>query len=192
MGCHEIVVIEHQRLRGDEGRYAIPLSELTEQPPYALERRLSAPQRIAETAPWVQSTKCQIVPSSQAGNLAKTRINCRCQVCAFFHSFGDEYKAVLPFFNEGCEHGDKADYILDKEQRSKRLSRFANIGVDAVSAGSEQLGRGVVLGRAFICAEFASIKAACLDLLEDITKAGEPHGTGVTRLWANMERAVDD
>jgi hypothetical protein len=61
-----------------------------------------------------------------------------------------------------------------------------------VSAGSEQLGRGFVLGRTLICAEFASIKAACLELLEDIAKAGEPHGTGVTRLWANMDRAVDD
>jgi hypothetical protein len=28
-------------------------------------------------------------------------LNCRCHVCAFFHSREDEYKILIPFMREG-------------------------------------------------------------------------------------------
>jgi hypothetical protein len=124
-------------------------------------------------------------------NLARATVNCRCHVCAFFHSREDEYNIMLPFMKEGIDAGDRAVYILDKHQRAERLQRLADTGVDM--ALIEESGQLEV--RAW---ENAHLKGGRFDqnamiaLLENVAKAGANRGTGITRLWANMEWAVTD
>src|ERR1700730_4983128 len=80
--------------------------------------------------------------TSRTVNLARSTVNCRCHVCAFFNSRDDEYKVMLPFIKEGFDLGDRAVYILDQNQRSERLQRLAETGVDTSkrSAQSAPLG----------------------------------------------------
>jgi hypothetical protein len=124
-------------------------------------------------------------------NLARATVNCRCHVCAFFSSRDDEYRVMLPFIKDGIEAGDRAVHILDKHQRAERLERLTAVGVDA--AGAEASGQLEV--RPW---EEAYLRPGRFDqyamvaLVEDIARSGARGGTGMTRLWANMEWALLD
>jgi hypothetical protein len=61
--------------------------------------------------------------SNSSVNLARSTLDWRRHVCAFFHSKEDEYKVLLPFMKGGFEAGDRAVHILDKDQRAERLRR---------------------------------------------------------------------
>ena len=122
-------------------------------------------------------------------NLARATVNCRCHVCAFFHSREDEYEVMLPFIKEGIDVGDRAVYILDKNERTERLRRLADTGVN--TTGVEE--RGQLEVRAWENAYLAAGRFdqhGMITLIEDVAKAGADRGTGITRLWANMDWAV--
>jgi hypothetical protein len=127
----------------------------------------------------------------RAVRLAGSTIGCRCHVCAFFDSPDEEYRILLPFVKEGFETGDKTFLILDKEQRTERLHRLAAIGIDPEAA--EQRGQPEVRGW-----ENAHLRPgrfdqhAMIGLLEDVFRSDEQKGFGLTRLWANMEWALQD
>jgi hypothetical protein len=72
---------------------------------------------------------------SQA-TLARATVNCRCHVCAFFHSREDEYSVLMPFMLEGFLAGDNAIHILDKDHRTERMRRLTKGGINA--EGAEQ------------------------------------------------------
>jgi hypothetical protein len=112
-------------------------------------------------------------------------------VCAFFSSRDDEDKVMLPFFKEGFDMGDRAVYILDKKQRSERLQRLAETGIDTASAEAS----GQLEVRPW---ENAYLRPgrfdqyAMIDLLEEVAKAATQRAPTMTRLWANMEWALLD
>jgi hypothetical protein len=122
-------------------------------------------------------------------NLARSTIDCRCHVCAFFDTREDEYKVLLPFIKEGLEAGDRAVQIIDKHWRTERLSHLAKTGVDIDAA--ERSGQLEIRDW-----ESAYLRGGTFDqdamlaLLEDLAMTGERRGTGITRLWANMEWAL--
>jgi hypothetical protein len=128
--------------------------------------------------------------TSRTVNLARATVNCRCHVCAFFNSRDDEEKVMLPFFKEGLDLGDRAVYILDKSERSDRVQRLADTGVDTAEAEAS----GQLEVRSW---ENAYLRPgrfdqyAMIDLLEEVAKASH-RGPGMTRLWANMEWALLD
>jgi hypothetical protein len=128
---------------------------------------------------------------SRTVNLARATVNCRCHVCAFFSSRDDEDKVMLPFFKEGFDMGDRAVYILDKKQRSERLQRLAETGIDTASAEAS----GQLEVRPW---ENAYLRPgrfdqyAMIDLLEEVAKAATQRAPTMTRLWANMEWALLD
>jgi hypothetical protein len=82
-------------------------------------------------------------------------------------------------------------YILDKHQRTERLQRLADTGVD--TARIEESGQLEL--RQW---EDAHLKGGRFDqhamiaLLKNVVKVGTSRGTGITRLWANMEWAATD
>ena len=80
--------------------------------------------------------------TSRTVNLARSTVNCRCHVCAFFNSRDDEYKVMLPFIKEGFDVGDRAVYILDKNQRSERLQRLASTLQESKQAVSSKCAPG--------------------------------------------------
>jgi hypothetical protein len=132
-----------------------------------------------------------MVENTRTVNLARATVNCRCHVCAFFHSRDDEYKVMLPFFKEGMDAGDRAVHIIDNDQRSERMERLAGTGIDVASA--EAGGRFEL--RPW---ESAYLKPgrfdqyAMIQLLEEFAKTSAQTDTGITRLWANMEWALLD
>ena len=128
--------------------------------------------------------------NSKQVTLARSAVDRRCHVCAFFHSREDEYKVMLPFLKEGLEAGEKVFQIMDQRQRDERSQRLTDAGVDAAAA--EQ--NGLLEVRPWENAHLSDGRFdqhAMIALVEGIAKDGEKR-SGVTRLWANMEWALED
>lgn len=128
---------------------------------------------------------------TKAITLAKATVICRCHVCAFFSNREDEYGVLLPFMKEGFDAGDRAVHILHKDDRGERMRRLAESGIDA--EGAER--NGLLDMRSW---ENAYLRGGRFDqnhmieLLSELGSAGDRQGSGVTRLWANMEWALLD
>ena len=123
--------------------------------------------------------------------LARSQLNCRCHVCAFFHSREDEYKILIPFMREGLDAGDRAVQIVGAEHRAEQIRRLTESGVDASAA--EQSGQLEVLTW-----ENAVLRGgrfdqyAMIGALQEIATEGERQGFAITRIWANMGWALGD
>ena len=128
---------------------------------------------------------------SKTVGLARSRLNCRCHVCAFFHSREDEYKILIPFMREGLDAGDRAVQIVGAEHRAEQIRRLTESGVDASAA--EQSGQLEVLTW-----ENAVLRGgrfdqyAMIGALQEIATEGERQGFAITRIWANMGWALGD
>jgi hypothetical protein len=128
---------------------------------------------------------------TKSANLARATVACGCHVCAFFHSRDDEYEVLLPFLKEGFESGDKAVHIIDQKDGADRLRRLTNGGIDA-NAGEQN---GQIEVRAWENAYLHGGRfdqKAMLALIEEVLTAGKQQGFALTRLWANMEWALED
>src|ERR1700704_453838 len=113
---------------------------------------------------------------------ARSTVSCRCHVCAFFNS---RYNVMLPFIKEGF------DDILDRNQRSERMQRLTDTGVDTAEAEAS----GQLEVRPWENAYLRSGRFdqyAMINLLEKVAKSAMQQGPGMTRLWANMEWALLD
>jgi len=126
-----------------------------------------------------------------AVQLAKTIIDTRCHVCAFFRGSNEEYKTLIPFLKEGLDLGDKAVEILEPARRPEHVRRLTEAGI----AVKRVLERGQLELRGW---KDTYLRTGRFDLrgmtalLEEIARAGERRGTGVTRLWADMQWAAED
>jgi hypothetical protein len=122
--------------------------------------------------------------------LARSAVDRRCHVCAFFNSREDEYKVMLPFLKEGIEAGEKVFQIMDQHQRDERLRHLTDAGVDAAAA--EQ--NGMLEVRPWENAHLSGGRFdqhAMIALIESLAKEGQDR-FGSARLWANMEWALED
>jgi hypothetical protein len=120
------------------------------------------------------------------GNLAGSR-----HACAFFNSRDEEYRVLLPFAKEGVECGEKCFHIVDPGHRDERLARLETAGVDTDST----LTSGQLEVRAWQEAylrEDRFDQYAMLALIEDTLRGSKQDGYPRTRLWANMEWALED
>ncbi len=131
-----------------------------------------------------------MVQNNKRVTLARSAVDRRCHVCAFFNSREDEYKVMLPFLKEGLEAGEKVFQIMDRRQRDERSRRLTDAGVDAAAA--EQ--NGLLEVRPWENAHLSDGRFdqhAMIALIESLAKDGQRR-SGVTRLWANMEWALED
>ena len=123
--------------------------------------------------------------------LAQTLVETRCHVCAFFQRSHEEYKILIPFLKEGIDTGGKAVEILNPAHRPEHVRRLTEAGVPV----KRVLGRGQLELREW---RDTYLRAGRFDrhdmiaLLQEIALAGERRGTGVTRLWADMQWAVEE
>jgi len=111
-------------------------------------------------------------------------------VCAFFHSYEEEYRVLLPFIKEGFEHSERACHIVEPARRGEHLQQLAAAGIDV--AGAEARGQLVVLdwsqtylaGGSFdqkrVMAQFASAR-----------DEGRRQGYSRSRFVCHMEWAVE-
>ncbi len=111
-------------------------------------------------------------------------------ICAFFNSKEEEYRVLLPFIQEGLEQDDRAFHIVDARHRPERLRRLEEAGVDLAEAERQ----GKVEVRVWEDAYLRNgqfDQNAMLALIEEILQSGKA-SHGLTRLWANMEWALEN
>jgi len=123
--------------------------------------------------------------TKQPVRLAGSELKRTCHACAFFNSREEEYDVLLPFAKEGLDRGEKLFHVVDREHRSERLRRLEEAGL----RGTE----GQVEVRPWEDAYLRDgrfDKNAMLTLIQEALESGKPYG--LTRLWANMEWALED
>ncbi len=124
-------------------------------------------------------------------HLAGSALSCSCHACAFFHTREEEERILLPFLAEGMEAGDKFFHVLRSDYKPARRNSLIENGIDLTTA--EQT------GQVELCPwEEAYLRGgrfdqdAMLDLIQQVLTEGKQKGYGLTRLWANMEWALED
>jgi hypothetical protein len=123
--------------------------------------------------------------------LAGMELERPCHACAFFHSREEEYRVLLPFAQEGFERGEKGFHIVDARHRQERLQRLAQLGIDVREAEL----KGLLEVRAWENAHLRQGRFdqyAMLALIDEVLSSAKTDGFGFTRLWANMEWALED
>jgi hypothetical protein len=132
-----------------------------------------------------------MLEAKRAVRLAGSTLDCSCHACGFFHSRDEEYRVLGPFVKDGLQAGDKSFHIVASGQRTDRLRRLRQDGIDAASP--EHAGRIEVRSweHAYL-REARFDQWAMLSLIEEVLSAGQQQGFPLTRLWANMEWALED
>jgi hypothetical protein len=123
--------------------------------------------------------------------IGQSEFRCPCHACAFFDSRDQEYELLLPFSKAGSEAGERLFQVVDNEHLSERRSRLDAAGIDVNEA--EKTGQleirpwedAYLRGNRFD-------QNAMLELIQEVLKGGRSSGFPLTRLWANMEWALDD
>lgn len=111
--------------------------------------------------------------------------------CAFFNSRDEEYRVLLPFAKAGVECGERCFHIVDPGHREERLAHLGEAGIDV----DETLSSGQLEVRTWQDAYLRGKRFdqyAMLALIEETLKEGKQKGYPRTRLWANMEWALED
>ena len=128
--------------------------------------------------------------SDRTVNLAGATVGCQCHVCALLESRDDEYKILVPFIKEGLEANDRIVQVIDESHRSECLRRLAESGIAVAAA--ERYGRLEV--RPWESAHLQGGRFdqhAVIALLEEMLTTSREQGFAVTRLWGNMEWALE-
>jgi len=123
--------------------------------------------------------------------IGQSEFRCPCHACAFFNSRDEEYELLLPFSKSGAEAGERLFQVVDKTHVVERRKRLAETGIDV--AGAESKGQleirpwenAYLRGNRFD-------QDAMLELIQEVLEDGRSRGFPLTRLWANMEWALDD
>jgi hypothetical protein len=112
-------------------------------------------------------------------------------VCAFFNSREEEYRILLPFIKEGLEQGEKSFHIVDARHRPERLRHLEEAGIDLAEAERQGKVEVRVWEEAYL-RDGQFDQNAMLALIEEVLQSGKAANHGLTRLWANMEWALED
>jgi hypothetical protein len=129
--------------------------------------------------------------SRWAIKIGQSVFRCPCHACAFFNSRDEEYELLLPFSKSGAEAGDRLFQVVDKAHLAERRRRLAETGID-VSATET---KGQLEIRPWENAYLRGNRFdqnAMLELIREVLEEGRSRGFPLTRLWANMEWALDD
>lgn len=123
--------------------------------------------------------------------LAGSELACSCHACAFFSSDDEEQAVLAPFAKEGLAANDRLVQIINQQHRENRARRLKAEGIDVDAAtASGQLEMRPWEGAYLSGGGFD--QDAMLALIQDVLKEGRASGFGMTRLWANMEWALED
>src|SRR5262245_43489103 len=130
--------------------------------------------------------------ATSAVRLAGREVHHPSHACAFFHSREEEYRVLLPFAKEGFERGETAYHVVDSEHRPERLRRLEEVGIRAAPAPARLPSQVEV--RAWEEAHLQDGRfdqEAMFALIEETLTSGKAHSSGLIRVWANMEWALE-
>ena len=132
------------------------------------------------------------VPLNRSVKLAGSELTCSCHACAFFSSDDEEQAVLAPFARDGLAANDRLVQIINDQHREDRVRRLKAEGIDVDAATA----RGQLEMRPWEQAYLSGGKGfdqdAMLALIQEVLKEGRSSGFGMTRLWANMEWALED
>lgn len=129
--------------------------------------------------------------SSAKINLAGSELGPVRHVCAFFNSKEEEYNTLIPFLKEGLENGDKAFHIVDKRGHDEHLDTLLNSGIDLKASTKKNQFEVKPWEEAYL-RDGNFKQERMLELIEQVLTKGKSEGFPLTRLWANMEWALED
>jgi hypothetical protein len=129
--------------------------------------------------------------SNRSVTIGQSEFPCPCHACAFFHSRDEEYDLLLPFSKSGTEAGERLFQVVDQGHLEERRTRLSDAGIDVPDAEK----RGQLEIRPWEQAYLRGNRFdqnAMLALIQEVLREGRSNGFPMTRLWANMEWALDD
>lgn len=129
--------------------------------------------------------------ASKTVQIGNATFTCPCHACAFFHSTDEEFEFLLPYAMSADHRRERVFHIADKRQLTDRRARFESNGYDVKAA--EQTGQLEL--RPWEEAYLRNGRFnqyAMLELIQDVLRDGRSRGFETTRLWANMEWALED
>jgi hypothetical protein len=124
-------------------------------------------------------------------SIGQSEFRCPCHACAFFNSRDEEYDLLVPFSKDGAEAGERVFQVVDKAHLGVRREKLEAAGIDVSKA--EQKGQLEI--RPWESAYLRGNRFdqyAMLDLIKEVLEGGRASGFPMTRLWANMEWALED
>lgn len=114
-----------------------------------------------------------------------------CHGCALFRDREEEYSVLMPFAREGYKRGEKLFQVVDAGHRPETLRRVADAGM----ASNEADPASQVEVRPWDATYLRGGRFnqnAMLELIQEALQDGKARGYGLTRLWANMEWALEE
>ncbi len=147
------------------------------------------PARLETSEPSTMSN-LEPVALSRSVKLAGSELTCSCHACAFFSSDDEEQAVLAPFAKEGLAANDRLVQIINQQHREDRARRLKAEGVDVGAAAQVSALPGPHLQLPAGGGGFD--QDAMLALIQEVLKEGRSSGFAMTRLWANMEWALED
>ena len=112
-------------------------------------------------------------------------------VCAFFATRDEEYRVLAPFITDGLERGDNAYHIVDPALRQDHRRRLGELGIGVGEA--ERRGQlEIKEWQDAYLRDGRFDQDRMLALIEEVLQAGKRKGSGLTRLVAHMDWALED
>jgi hypothetical protein len=131
-------------------------------------------------------------PLSRGVRLAGSELKCSCHACAFFNSEDEEQQILGPFAREGLAENDRVVQILDERRREDRIRRMKAEGIDVEEVGTTGQLELRPWESAYLKGGNGFSQDAMLQLIQEVLREGRDSGFAMTRLWANMEWALED
>ncbi|MGR8932404.1 MAG: MEDS domain-containing protein [Gammaproteobacteria bacterium] len=132
-----------------------------------------------------------VAESQKPIELAGSRLDNHCHICAFFHSKEEEYPVLLPFIKEGIERGEKAFHVVDPKLRKEHLHYLESVGIETEAV--EQSGQLELRNwhEAYLLDGHFD-QNRMLAMLQSVLDEARQEGFPLTRLVAHMEWALED
>ena len=131
-------------------------------------------------------------PLNRSVRLAGSELSCSCHACAFFHSDDEEQQVLGPFAKEGLAEDHRVVQILNKNHREDRVRRLKREGIDVTGAEASGQLELRPWENAYLSGGKGFDQDSMLGLIQEVLKSGRSSGYSMTRLWANMEWALED
>lgn len=114
-----------------------------------------------------------------------------CHACAFFHSTHEEHSMLVPFTQDGSNNDEYLFQVVDKSRREARRQALKDGGVSVETAEAKGQLQIWPWEDAYLRGNRFD-QQAMLDLIQQVLRDGREKGFQRTRLWANMEWALED
>jgi hypothetical protein len=139
----------------------------------------------------VRSGEQGVAESSHSIQLAGSKLENHCHICAFFNSKEEEYPVLLPFIKEGLDRGEKAFHVVDPKLRNQHLQYLQSAGIQTETV--EQSGQLELRNwyEAYLLDGHFN-QDRMLSMLQGVLDESRQAGYPLTRLVAHMEWALED